>query len=121
MVEEGFSLEGTSAPNPLAPWEGISDFILGNPHWFETWVIGEQNCEQPFLWYIHVSSFDRSLVIEDRYNELISSPDAWLVADQGEGTEDLRDLRPTNSARKVKGLVEQVTGKVVFIVLAKSH
>ena len=51
----------------------------------------------------------------DQYFEIISSPDAWLIADDdGEDETDTRpadrELRPTNSARRVKALVEQVTG-----------
>ena len=50
--------------------------------------------------------------------EIISTQDAWLIADdsaeaQEETTID-RDLKPTNSARRVKALVEQVTGKFDF-------
>ena len=48
--------------------------------------------------------------------EIISSSDAWLVAD--DTTDDAivaeRDIRPTNSARRVKALVEQITGRRVF-------
>ena len=52
----------------------------------------------------------------DQYFEIISAPDAWLIADDdGEEESDSRtidrELRPTNSARRVKALVEQVTGK----------
>lgn len=52
------------------------------------------------------------IVAEDQYNEIISASDAWLIAD--EGSEDLnseRELRTTNSARRVKALVEQVTDR----------
>ena len=55
------------------------------------------------------------IVAMDQYFEIISSPDAWLIADDdGEDETDTRpadrELRPTNSARRVKALVEQVTG-----------
>ena len=50
----------------------------------------------------------------DQYIEIISAADAWLIADETvedeEGVID-RELKPTNSARRVKALVEQVTGK----------
>ena len=51
----------------------------------------------------------------DQYFEIISASDAWLIADDdGDDEADLRpadrELRPTNSARRVKALVEQVTG-----------
>lgn len=47
--------------------------------------------------------------------ELVSSSDAWLVAN--DSTDDSivieRDLRPTNSARRIKALTEQITGRRV--------
>jgi hypothetical protein len=51
-------------------------------------------------------------VAEDQYHEIISAPDAWLVAD--DASEDASaecELRSTNSARRIKALVEQVTGE----------
>jgi len=44
MIEDEFSLEGTSAPNPEGKWNGISEVILGNADWFEAWLSGEQSC-----------------------------------------------------------------------------
>lgn len=50
-------------------------------------------------------------VAEDQYNDIISAPDAWLIVDEeSEGVGGERELRPTNSARRIKALVEQVTG-----------
>ena len=49
----------------------------------------------------------------DQYTEIISSGDAWLIADETASDEETgidRELKPTNSARRVKALVEQVTG-----------
>ena len=49
----------------------------------------------------------------DQYTEIISSGDAWLIADETAEDEESgidRELKPTNSARRVKALVEQVTG-----------
>lgn len=51
----------------------------------------------------------------DQYLDIISASDAWLIADEDDdaGHDPLvaeRELRPTNSARRVKALVEQVTG-----------
>jgi hypothetical protein len=57
-------------------------------------------------------------VAEDQYHEIISAPDAWLVTD--EASEDVsheRELRSTNSARRMKALVEQVTGELMFFCL----
>ena len=45
--------------------------------------------------------------------EIISAQDAWLIADDTTEDEESpidRELRPTNSARRVKALVEQATG-----------
>ena len=73
-------------------WDGISEVILGKKEWVEAWVEGER-----------------------KYFETISSQDALLFADEdGEDETETRpadrELRPTNSARRVKALVEQVTG-----------
>ena len=51
----------------------------------------------------------------DQYLDIISASDAWLIADEdeeedGDARPADRELRPTNSARRVKALVEQVTG-----------
>ena len=52
----------------------------------------------------------------DQYMEIISSSDAWLVADDSADDTIVaeRDLRPTNSARRIKALVEQITGQRAF-------
>lgn len=45
--------------------------------------------------------------------QIISAQDAWLIADDSSEDEEFaidRELKPTNSARRVKALVEQVTG-----------
>ena len=48
--------------------------------------------------------------------DIISAADAWLIAEDAPEEEDEipvdRELKPTNSARRVKALVEQVTGAV---------
>jgi hypothetical protein len=51
------------------------------------------------------------IVAEDQYEEIVGAPDAWMLVDDAgdEGASDA-GLRPTNSARRVKLLVEQVTG-----------
>lgn len=52
-----------------------------------------------------------SLVTERQYEEIMNTPDAWqIVDDEGEQGAQDRELRPTNSARRIKVLVEQVTG-----------
>ncbi|KAF8528017.1 RINT-1 family protein [Hysterangium stoloniferum] len=103
LREEGFSLEGTTAQKSNQPrgidkkndqWEGMSEEILGRKEWFEAWVEGERK------------------FADDQYNGIISSSDAWKIADDADATDmtDLEvDFRPTNSARRVKALVEQIT------------
>ena len=54
----------------------------------------------------------------DQYMDIITASDAWLIADDNDSQEDgahvtISDLKPTNSARRVKALVEQVTGRGV--------
>ncbi|KAF8167795.1 TIP-1 family-domain-containing protein [Crassisporium funariophilum] len=92
MLEEGFMLEGTSDPDKKAKWDGICEVILGNPDWFEAWLTGEKH------------------FVEDQYNEIISAPDAWQVAENNDDN-DLLESKPTNSSRRVKSLVEQVTDR----------
>ena len=55
-------------------------------------------------------------VVDDQYNEIISSGDAWLVAEEVNGDDALNDLKPTNSSRRIKSLVEQVTGQLTPIL-----
>jgi RAD50-interacting protein 1 len=56
-----------------------------------------------------------SSVAEAQYDELVHSPDAWQFVDDGaQSEEDYRsqfDIRPTNSARRVKTLVDQITDR----------
>lgn len=57
-------------------------------------------------------------VAEDQYHEIISASDAWLIADEeNEGRGSERELLTTNSARRIKGLVEQVTGEFRLTLL----
>ncbi len=120
LRDEGFDLPGTTASpangKETRHWEGISEVILGKTEWFEAWVEGERKCE--FHCLLRAGSMltvCASIVAMDQYFEIISSSDAWLIADDdGEEESDtrpaVRELRPTNSARRVKALVEQVTG-----------
>ena len=53
------------------------------------------------------------LVVEEQYEEIVASPDAWLIVTDTESDEaesHPSDLKSTNSARRIKALVEQVTG-----------
>lgn len=55
-------------------------------------------------------------VVDDQYNEIISSGDAWLVAEEANSDDALHDLKPTNSSRRIKSLVEQVTGQLIPVL-----
>jgi hypothetical protein len=54
LIEEGFTISATSASKIWRPgdltrdgkdeWNGISELILGNKEWFETWINGEKKC-----------------------------------------------------------------------------
>ncbi|KAG2023112.1 RINT-1 family protein, variant 2 [Coprinopsis cinerea AmutBmut pab1-1] len=95
-VEEGFQLQGTSAQSegdPDATWEGISTVILSNYEWFNAWLQAERN------------------FVEGQYNEIISAQDAWTVSDDSEEEANAWDLKPTNSARRVKALFNQITDR----------
>ncbi|GJJ09548.1 hypothetical protein Clacol_003771 [Clathrus columnatus] len=104
LREEGFSLEGTTA-NSNKPsqtshdfkngvWEGLTEEIIGNEQWFNSWLEGERQ------------------FVNDQYNEIISEPTAWKVVDSDHTSIDNEvqtELKPTNSARRLAALVEQVT------------
>lgn len=118
LRDESFELGGTSAAvdkekGEVAKWQGISEVILGRKEWFEAWMEGERACK---LWQLDVYSkvLTLSAVATDQYMEIISSQDAWLIAEDSTEAEEEspidRELKPTNSARRVKALVEQVTG-----------
>ena len=55
----------------------------------------------------------------DQYHASLTSGDPWRMADdQGNESTQEQDLRPTNSARRIEALIEQVTGqKLSFRVL----
>ncbi|KAH7927393.1 hypothetical protein BV22DRAFT_1085155 [Leucogyrophana mollusca] len=79
---------------------GVSAVILDKKEWFDAWLEGEKK------------------FAEDQYHEIISAPDAWLIADDEGNDSDEHpnsrgtgDLRATNSARRIKALVEQVTDR----------
>ncbi|PSR80710.1 hypothetical protein PHLCEN_2v6626 [Hermanssonia centrifuga] len=106
LKEEGFEIRGTSATASKGKdgkqeekeqkWEGVSEVILGRREWFEAWMEGER------------------VFAMDQYMEIISAQDAWLIIDDtGDDDESVidRELKPTNSARRVKALVEQVTDR----------
>ncbi|KIK99787.1 hypothetical protein PAXRUDRAFT_822405 [Paxillus rubicundulus Ve08.2h10] len=78
---------------------GISRVILDQKDWFNAWLDGEKK------------------FADDQYHEIISSSDAWLITDDDRhesaesSTSRSSALRATNSARRIKALVEQVTDR----------
>ncbi|KDQ54870.1 hypothetical protein JAAARDRAFT_160141 [Jaapia argillacea MUCL 33604] len=97
-------------------WEGVSEVVLGRKEWFDAWVEGEKR------------------FAEDQYHEIISASDAWVIADDSSGDPDDddgmggsgigdRELRSTNSARRVRALLEQVTDRYASLPspLHKTH
>ncbi|KAH7915139.1 TIP-1 family-domain-containing protein [Hygrophoropsis aurantiaca] len=79
---------------------GVSAVILDKKEWFDAWLEGEKK------------------FAEDQYHEIISASDAWHIADddlhdtdEHHSSRGIGDLRATNSARRVKALVEQVTDR----------
>ena len=122
LRDEGFDLPGTTiaitdgAGDRSDSWEGISQIILGKKEWLEAWVEGERKCEHDLLSSrLNVAHTFTREVAMDQYYDIISASDAWLIADddseeEGASRSTDRGLRPTNSARRIKSLVEQVTG-----------
>ncbi|TRM66203.1 TIP-1 family-domain-containing protein [Schizophyllum amplum] len=95
LVEEGFSLYGTSAAASVEDpdhWEGVSETVLGTKEWFDAWMDGEKH------------------FAEEQYRNIISAADAWQIADD-DAEESAPQLKTTNAARRVKALVEQITDR----------
>ena len=120
LTKEGFLLQGTSSSDSGAEWAGISEIILGNSDWFETWLAGEKDCKFFCLIDLVQIHIHTNTVVDDQYNDIISSGDAWLVAEEVNGDDALLDLKPTNSSRRIKSLVEQVTGQLTPVLLAST-
>ncbi|KAG1864638.1 RINT-1 family protein [Suillus subalutaceus] len=79
---------------------GVSSVILCQKEWFDAWLEGEKK------------------FAEDQYNEIISSSDAWVIVDDESNDSDeyklsrsMAELKATNSARRIKALVGQVTDR----------
>lgn len=92
-------------------WEGLSELILGHKDWFDSWLHGEKQ------------------FADNQYNEIISSPDAWQISDDGDGGDSGTQLsadygsRTTTSARRFKALMERVTERYQPLphLVHKSH
>ena len=59
LRDAGFGLNGTTqqlTDETSKDWEGISEVILGQKEWFETWVRGERTCEICLLYPRKLSS-----------------------------------------------------------------
>lgn len=50
------------------------------------------------------------LVSEDQFNEIVRTPGAWDLPDDTKSELSESDVRPTNSARRIKVLIEGITG-----------
>lgn len=116
LSEAGFRISGTSAEKKgeeEVTWDGISEVILGRKEWFETWMDGEKKCRPSVARTITVVFELSFIVAEDQYHEIIAANDAWQIADDdAEGiSAHSREFKSTNSARRIKALVEQVTGR----------
>lgn len=78
---------------------GISRIILDENEWFDAWIEGEKK------------------FADDQYHEIISATDAWVIVDdhsadvEGITRLDESDIKATNSARRVRALVEQITDR----------
>ena len=118
MSEEGFSLEGTSAAKDgETKWEGLIDVVLGNADWFETWLAAEKECASSTFDTFVSSLIIHNIVVDDQYNTIFNDPDAWDVSEEMDTDGRSRDLRSTVSSRRIRSLIEQVTGKLRLSVL----
>lgn len=98
LLEEGFKYETTmgASQRGISTWPGLSDVILGKREWFQVWLEAEQR------------------FMEEQYQDIVTASDAWTIAHDEKEDEERRlqtELKPTNSARRIKALVEQVTDR----------
>ncbi|CAE6408530.1 unnamed protein product, partial [Rhizoctonia solani] len=94
--ESGFTLANTweqreTKQHKAKEWPGVADIILSHKSWFDQWMDAERH------------------FTEHQYNEIIISPDAFAFSNDGNEDYQQTDVRPTNSARRIKALLEQVT------------
>ncbi|CAE7218412.1 unnamed protein product [Rhizoctonia solani] len=94
--ESGFTLVNTwesrvTKQHKVKEWPGVADVVLSHKSWFDEWMEAERR------------------FTEHQYNEIIISPDAFAFSNDGHEEFQQVDIRPTNSARRIKALLEQVT------------
>ncbi|CAE6412483.1 unnamed protein product [Rhizoctonia solani] len=94
--ESGFTLVNTwecrvTKQHKDKEWPGVADVILSHKSWFDEWMEAERR------------------FTEHQYNEIITSSDAFAFSNDGNEETQQVDIRPTNSARRIKALLEQVT------------
>ncbi|KAG8693863.1 hypothetical protein FRC09_010241, partial [Ceratobasidium sp. 395] len=93
--ESGFTLANTwenRGGKQSKEWPGVVDVILGHKVWFDEWMEAERQ------------------FTERQYNDIIISPDAFAFTnDDGEDSQSELHIKTTNSARRIKALLEQVT------------
>lgn len=88
-------------------WKGTANVILGNEEWFDGWKEAERKCESNLGCNLMVLSPLES-DSEDKYYEIIGSSDAWQI---NEDHTEPSGMKPTNSAIRVRDLIESVTDR----------
>lgn len=56
-------------------------------------------------------------VADNQYNEIINAPDAWSISEDVESHNLSRDVKPSVSSRRIKAIIEQVTGSYRDFIL----
>jgi len=118
MRELGFEFVISAEAKKNEEKGGISSVILGQKAWFDAWMEGEKTC-QSHCTRVSVRKTKSNYwltVAEDQYHEIISAPDAWVIVDDSNDSDEYKhsrsvvEIKATNSSRRIKALVEQVTG-----------
>jgi hypothetical protein len=93
-------------------WKGTADLVLGNQAWFEGWKESERKCEWDDACTRHrdTDQIAHMTVVEDKFFEIISSAEAWHIAEDYTPSTS-NGVRPTNSALRVRDLFDQVTDR----------
>lgn len=119
LREAGFTLEGTTAIvkrdshyTKAGIWGGLTEDILENEEWFQSWLEGERRCKRIFCLTNQRVYGMLFVVANSQYIDIISDSNAWQIADSDHTVVDEahNELRPTTSAYRLTALVEQITG-----------